>query len=167
MVAWNKAQESGLQTETFMLLLHKLGFHLATDVGKCFPRIPHFWSADHLYQLALKVGPIKKEDLKMDLSVLETASTVTSSSDQQSTDLVPTEPAAGSSKMSVDDPMMMMTSVASPSSSSQSTKAGGAGGSGSLSDSGDIMSPGLSSSDIMGSTSMMSASPSDFSSFAM
>ena len=44
MVAWSKIQESGLQTETFMLLLHKLGFHLANDVGKCFPRIPHFWS---------------------------------------------------------------------------------------------------------------------------
>ena len=74
MVAWNKNQESGLQTETFMLLLHKLGFHLATDVGKCFPRIPHFWSADHIYNLALKIGPVKKEDLKMDLSILETPS---------------------------------------------------------------------------------------------
>ena len=60
MVSWSKSQESGLQTETFMLLLHKFGFHLATDVGKCFPRIPHFWSADHLYQLALKVSVILK-----------------------------------------------------------------------------------------------------------
>ena len=77
MVAWNKNQESGLQTETFMLLLHKLGFHLATDVGKCFPRIPHFWSADHIYNLALKIGPVKKEDLKMDLSILETPSGIT------------------------------------------------------------------------------------------
>ena len=73
MVAWNKNQESGLQTETFMLLLHKLGFHLATDVGKCFPQIPHFWSPDHLYNLALKVGPLRKEELKMDLTMLETA----------------------------------------------------------------------------------------------
>ena len=72
MVAWSKNQESGLQTETFMLLLHKLGFHLATDVGKCFPRIPHFWSADHLLNLALKVGPLRKEELKMDLSLLAT-----------------------------------------------------------------------------------------------
>ena len=71
MVAWNKNQESGLQTETFMLLLHKLGFHLANDVGKCFPRIPHFWSADHLFQLALKLGPVQKEDLKVDSSLLE------------------------------------------------------------------------------------------------
>jgi len=71
MVAWNKDQESGLQTETFMLLLHKLGFHLANDVGKCFPRIPQFWSADHLFQLALKLGPVQKEDLNMDSSLLE------------------------------------------------------------------------------------------------
>ena len=55
MVAWNKNQECGLQTEHFILLLHKLGFHLATDVGKCFPRIPDHWPADHLYHLALKV----------------------------------------------------------------------------------------------------------------
>ena len=77
MVAWNKNQESGLQTETFMLLLHKLGFHLANDVGKCFPRIPHFWSADHLFQLALKLGPVQKEDLKVDSSLLEISITET------------------------------------------------------------------------------------------
>ena len=71
MVAWSKGQESGLQTETFILLLHQLGFHLATDVGKCFPRIPHFWSPDHLYNLALKVAPLRKEELRMDLSHLE------------------------------------------------------------------------------------------------
>ena len=73
MVAWSKGQESGLQTETFILLLHQLGFHLATDVGKCFPRIPHFWSPDHLYNLALKVAPLRKEELRMDLSHLEFA----------------------------------------------------------------------------------------------
>ena len=68
MVPWNKQQEAGLQTEAFILLLHKMGFHLAADVGKCFPRIPHFWSVDHIYQLALKLGPIKQETLKMDLA---------------------------------------------------------------------------------------------------
>jgi timeless protein len=71
MVAWNKNQECGLQTEHFILLLHKLGFHLATDVGKCFPRIPDHWPADHLYHLALKVGPLNKQHLKMDLTILE------------------------------------------------------------------------------------------------
>ena len=95
MVAWSKNQESGLQTETFMLLLHKLGFHLATDVGKCFPRIPHFWSADHLYNLALKIGPLRKEELKMDLSLLETSSAC-----QDPADLNPDESSASASSSS-------------------------------------------------------------------
>ena len=45
------------------MLLHKLGFHLAADVGKCFPRIPHFWSADHILQLVQKLGPIRESEL--------------------------------------------------------------------------------------------------------
>ena len=81
MVAWSKGQESGLQTETFMLLLHQLGFHLATDVGKCFPRIPHFWSADHLYNLALKVAPARKDSGIMDMSLLD-ISAATESNDK-------------------------------------------------------------------------------------
>ena len=70
-VAWTQGQESGLQTETFMMLLHKLGFHLAADVGKLFPRIPYYWTADHIYHMVQKLGPVK-QDLKMDLvSILE------------------------------------------------------------------------------------------------
>ena len=69
-VPWNKQQESGLQTETFILLLHKLGFHLAADVGKCFPRIPHFWSADHILQLALKLGAVRRDSVSSDISAL-------------------------------------------------------------------------------------------------
>lgn len=70
LVAWNKQQEWGLQSEIFLMLLHKLGFHLATDVGKLFPRIPYFWSADHLYQLAQKLDRnlSSRTDLKMDLN---------------------------------------------------------------------------------------------------
>ncbi len=64
----------GLQSEAFILLLHKLGFHLPADVGKCFPRIPHFWSADYIYQTAQKLGQIKKDDLKMDLSAFDSFS---------------------------------------------------------------------------------------------
>lgn len=67
---WNKQQESGLQSEAFILLLHKLGFHLAADVGKIFPRIPHFWSADHILQLAQKLGPLNEEELNFDISML-------------------------------------------------------------------------------------------------
>lgn len=55
----------------YLLLLHKLGFHLPGDVGKLFPRIPHFWSSDVLLAVAIKLGPIPaKENLNFDLSKL-------------------------------------------------------------------------------------------------
>ena len=38
LVPWNRFQYQGLQTEAFILLLHKLGFQLPADVGKVFPR---------------------------------------------------------------------------------------------------------------------------------
>merc|ERR1719397_2240968 len=63
LVPWNKTQYLGLQTEAFILLLHKLGFHLPADLGKVYPRIPHFWSADHIFTVALKIGPIDRENL--------------------------------------------------------------------------------------------------------
>ena len=65
-----------------MLLLHQLGFHLATDVGKCFPRIPHFWSADHLYNLALKVAPVRKDLGIMELSLLDISTATENSNDK-------------------------------------------------------------------------------------
>lgn len=70
-VPWNKHQELGLQTETFILLLHKLGFHLAADVGKCFPRIPHFWSADHIIHLVQKLGPIRAGELNFNPEMIQ------------------------------------------------------------------------------------------------
>merc|ERR1711862_754891 len=66
-----RIQYLGLQTEAFILLLHKLGFHLPADVGKVFPRIPHFWSADHIFTVALKIGPIDRESLKFSPDELE------------------------------------------------------------------------------------------------
>jgi timeless protein len=109
MVAWNKNQESGLQTETFMLLLHKLGFHLANDVGKCFPRIPHFWSADHLFQLALKMGPVQKEDLNVDSSLLE----ISLSSNEETKEMIhspaaPTTNQSDLSPLAAMDPLVAM-----------------------------------------------------------
>ena len=103
MVAWSKNQESGLQTETFMLLLHKLGFHLANDVGKCFPRIPHFWSADHLFQLALKLGPVRKEDLNVDSKLLE----ISLPGNEETKDMIPS-PLGASTKQSDTDPLVAM-----------------------------------------------------------
>merc|ERR1719392_45161 len=71
LVPWNRIQYLGLQTEAFILLLHKLGFHLPADVGKVFPRIPHFWSADHIFTVALKIGPVDTKKLKFSLEELE------------------------------------------------------------------------------------------------
>ena len=36
-----------------------------------FPRIPHFWSADHIYSVAVKLGPVDTEKLKFSLEELE------------------------------------------------------------------------------------------------
>lgn len=71
LVPWNRFQYQGLQTEAFILLLHKLGFQLPADVGKLFPRIPHFWSADHVYSVATKLGPIDTAKLAFSLEELE------------------------------------------------------------------------------------------------
>merc|ERR1712066_360522 len=71
LVPWNRLQYQGLQTEAFILLLHKLGFQLPADVGKVFPRIPHFWSADHIYSVAVKLGPVDTKKLKFSLEELE------------------------------------------------------------------------------------------------
>jgi len=71
LVPWNRFQYQGLQTEAFILLLHKLGFQLPADVGKVFPRIPHFWSADHIYSVAVKLGPVDTKKLKFSLEELE------------------------------------------------------------------------------------------------
>ena len=38
----------------------------------CFSfRIPHFWSADHIFTVALKIGPIDKNNLKFSQEELE------------------------------------------------------------------------------------------------
>ncbi|KAK3925160.1 Protein timeless [Frankliniella fusca] len=70
LVPWYVEQEQCLHCPAFILLLHKLGLHLAGDAGKLFPRIPHFWATDVLYQTAEKLGPISKEKLKFDLNIL-------------------------------------------------------------------------------------------------
>jgi len=76
LVPWNKMQYQGLQTEAFILLLHKLGFHLPADVGKVFPRIPHFWSADHIYTVATRIGNVDEAKLKFSLGELERISSI-------------------------------------------------------------------------------------------
>ncbi|XP_034230550.1 protein timeless isoform X3 [Thrips palmi] len=69
LVPWYTEQEQCLHYPTFILLLHKLGFHLAGDAGKLFPRVPHFWATDVLYQTAEKLGSIDEGNLKFDASL--------------------------------------------------------------------------------------------------
>ncbi|PSN50864.1 Protein timeless [Blattella germanica] len=57
-VPWYIDQTNILLHQPFILLLHKLGFHLPADSGKVFARIPDFWTADVVYSIAEKLGPI-------------------------------------------------------------------------------------------------------------
>lgn len=70
-VPWNQEQYSILSYQPFVLLLHKLGFHLPADAKKMFVRIPEFWTADILYNIALKLGPVDQSITKFDLTNLE------------------------------------------------------------------------------------------------
>ena len=62
-VPYNAEQTTILSYEPFILLLHQLGFHLPVDAGKLFVRVPEFWTADFLYSVASKLGPIDKSNL--------------------------------------------------------------------------------------------------------
>ncbi|XP_059481526.1 protein timeless isoform X2 [Neocloeon triangulifer] len=74
LVPWNLEQSTMLAYPPFVLLLHKLGLQLPGDVGKVFPRIPHFWTAEVLYATALKLGPINSNFLKFDPQELSSSS---------------------------------------------------------------------------------------------
>lgn len=69
-VPYNTEQAAIILYQPFVLLLHKLGFHLPADAGKIFVRIPEFWTADILYSTAEKLGPIDKSLIKFDVSLL-------------------------------------------------------------------------------------------------
>lgn len=60
LVPYNAEQNRILVYQPFVLLLHKLGFHLPADANKLFVRIPEFWTADFLFTIAEKLGPIPK-----------------------------------------------------------------------------------------------------------
>ncbi|XP_055541852.1 protein timeless isoform X2 [Wyeomyia smithii] len=69
-VPWDQEQSSILTYQPFVLLLHKLGFHLPADAKKMFVRIPEFWTTDILYSIALKLGPLDNSMIDFDLSLL-------------------------------------------------------------------------------------------------
>ena len=75
LVPWNRFQYQGLQTEAFILLLHKLGFQLPADVGKVFPRLDFLgkqgFCHHHIYSVAVKPGPVETRKLKFLLEELE------------------------------------------------------------------------------------------------
>uniref|UniRef100_A0A8D8UQR2 Protein timeless n=1 Tax=Cacopsylla melanoneura TaxID=428564 RepID=A0A8D8UQR2_9HEMI len=79
LVPYNTEQASAMLYQPFMLLLHKLGLHLPADAGKIYARIPSFMTADMLYAMAEKLGPINPAYLKFEPSLVETKSSSPSS----------------------------------------------------------------------------------------
>lgn len=72
LVPFNDEQNKILVYQPFVLLLHKLGFHLPADANKLFVRIPEFWTANTLYTIAEKLGPIaKSKSFKNEMKILK------------------------------------------------------------------------------------------------
>jgi hypothetical protein len=63
LVPFNLEQANAMLYQPFMLLLHKLGLHLPADAGKIYARIPSFLTADMLYAMADKLGPINPGEI--------------------------------------------------------------------------------------------------------
>nr|UHH90586.1 timeless-d isoform E [Pyrrhocoris apterus] len=70
-IAWSCEQVGMLQSQVFLLLLHKLGFQLPADAGKAFPRIPSTWSSRTLFSKAVKLGPINQDWTKFKMFTLD------------------------------------------------------------------------------------------------
>ncbi|KAL0849155.1 hypothetical protein ABMA28_013501 [Loxostege sticticalis] len=68
LVPWNCEQASICKDLKFLQLLHKLGFHMPVDSGKVFIRIPHFWTAEFLYEVAGKILHIDESKLKFSIN---------------------------------------------------------------------------------------------------
>lgn len=60
LVPWNTLESIAVHNQLFLTLIDKLGFHLPSDTGKYFIRIPNFWDCDILFLTASKLGPINK-----------------------------------------------------------------------------------------------------------
>ncbi|KAF9414680.1 hypothetical protein HW555_007458 [Spodoptera exigua] len=88
LVPWNCKQASICKDLKFLQLLHKLGFHMPVDSGKVFIRIPHFWTADFLYDVAGKISPIDKSKLKFSINDISDSS-ISNSMQQENLLLLP------------------------------------------------------------------------------
>ncbi|XP_018336534.1 protein timeless [Agrilus planipennis] len=67
-VPWSVDQTNILKHQPFILLLHKLGFLLPTEIGKVFIRIPHFWTPDYILNIAQQLAPLNPAKLKFDIN---------------------------------------------------------------------------------------------------
>lgn len=56
--------------QPFVLLVHKLGFHLPDDTNRSWIRVPNVWDADLLLKTAEKLGPIDETLFKFDFAIL-------------------------------------------------------------------------------------------------
>ncbi|XP_041978876.1 protein timeless isoform X2 [Aricia agestis] len=74
LVPWNCQQAAICRDLKFLQLIHKLGFFMPVDTGKLFIRIPNFWTADVLYEVAGKITPIDPSTLKFSLSDISQSS---------------------------------------------------------------------------------------------
>ncbi|XP_042227111.1 protein timeless-like isoform X2 [Homarus americanus] len=70
-IPWTGDQEEAFSSPTFRHLLGELGFHLPSDTGKIFPRIPHFWCPDVLFMVAKRLGPIPSSTLKVSVERIQ------------------------------------------------------------------------------------------------
>ncbi|XP_074032694.1 timeless isoform X2 [Leptinotarsa decemlineata] len=73
-IPWTCDQANILKHQPFVLLLHKLGFYLPAETGKIFVRIPNFWTADYIFNIAQQLGPIQTDKLKFDVNKLKSIS---------------------------------------------------------------------------------------------
>ncbi|GBP40332.1 Protein timeless [Eumeta japonica] len=68
LVPWNCEQAAICKDLKFLQLLNKLGFHMPIDTGRIFIEIPHIWTAEFLYEVASKIGPVDTKNLKFCLN---------------------------------------------------------------------------------------------------
>ncbi|XP_061185497.1 protein timeless-like [Saccostrea echinata] len=66
LVLYNEEQEQLMHNPYFVTLLQFLGLHMPEDVGLMYPRIPHFWTVQHLLEKASLIGELSIEQLKFD-----------------------------------------------------------------------------------------------------
>ena len=69
LIPWTSEHEEAFSSPTFRQLLGELGFHMPSETGKLYPRIPHFWCPEVLYMVAKRLGDItESESIVSDVS---------------------------------------------------------------------------------------------------